>query len=286
MAGAAGRAEVVLAAGGAEADEAGHAVLHGLYWLVVNLAESGPLVLLVDDLHWADVPSLRFLEYLGRRLDGLAVTIVATTRPNEPGAPQALLDELARRARAAVLRPEPLDAEAVAHVLGRLDASPTPLHEAALGRPAATRCCSRCWPARPRRWGSTARPPRARAGGARGPRRRARRQRRLRPLGATALAVAHGRRDRRRARQLADVAALAGLEPEEARATRSRGSPRPACCSPDGARSCTPWCARRCSRPRRRRSARAARHRWRCGCASAAPASPWPAHWLQAEPAG
>ena len=47
------------------------AVLHGLYWLVVNLAAGGPLLLAIDDAHWADEPSLRWLAYLARRLDGL-----------------------------------------------------------------------------------------------------------------------------------------------------------------------------------------------------------------------
>ena len=40
------------------------AVLHGLYWLVANLAASRPLLILVDDAHWADEPSLRWLAYL------------------------------------------------------------------------------------------------------------------------------------------------------------------------------------------------------------------------------
>ena len=30
-----------------------------------------PLLVVVDDPHWADAPSLRFLEFLARRLDGL-----------------------------------------------------------------------------------------------------------------------------------------------------------------------------------------------------------------------
>src|SRR4051812_42166944 len=34
------------------------ATLHALYWLVSNLAESEPLLLAVDDAHWADVASL------------------------------------------------------------------------------------------------------------------------------------------------------------------------------------------------------------------------------------
>src|SRR2546425_1081248 len=52
------------------------AVLHGLFWLVSNLAERDPLVLVVDDAQWADRPSLRFLAYLARRLSGLALLLV------------------------------------------------------------------------------------------------------------------------------------------------------------------------------------------------------------------
>ena len=38
-------------------------VLHGLYWLVVGLAEGGLQLLVVDDLHWADGASVRFMEF-------------------------------------------------------------------------------------------------------------------------------------------------------------------------------------------------------------------------------
>jgi DNA-binding CsgD family transcriptional regulator len=69
----------------------GFAVLHGLYWLAANLADEQPVALLVDDLHWADRASLRWLEYLGRRLDGVPVVVVATLRPQEPGADVELL---------------------------------------------------------------------------------------------------------------------------------------------------------------------------------------------------
>ena len=40
------------------------AVLHGLYWLTVNLRRDGPLLLAVDDVQWCDSASLRFLAYL------------------------------------------------------------------------------------------------------------------------------------------------------------------------------------------------------------------------------
>ena len=38
--------------------------LHSLYWLIVNLTDDGPLLVLVDDCQWADSDSLRFVSYL------------------------------------------------------------------------------------------------------------------------------------------------------------------------------------------------------------------------------
>src|SRR4051794_35707981 len=40
-----------------------YATLHGLYWLVANAAAREPLVLAIDDLHWADAPSMRFIAF-------------------------------------------------------------------------------------------------------------------------------------------------------------------------------------------------------------------------------
>ena len=75
------------------------AVLHGLYWLTVNLSSVRPLVLAVDDLHWCDRASLRFLGYLARRLDECPVLLVASLRPSEPeadGTPAELTSDPAR----------------------------------------------------------------------------------------------------------------------------------------------------------------------------------------------
>ena len=53
-------------------DDVPYATLHGLFWLAANLAARRPLVVAVDDAHWADPPSLRWLTHLARRLDGLS----------------------------------------------------------------------------------------------------------------------------------------------------------------------------------------------------------------------
>jgi DNA-binding CsgD family transcriptional regulator len=107
---------------GADPDDDGFRALHGLYWLVANLAGRGPLALLVDDLQWVDAPSLRWLAFLAGRVDELPVAIVLALRPGEPGADDALLDVLAGDAR--VLRPRPLTETAVATLVrDRTDAS-------------------------------------------------------------------------------------------------------------------------------------------------------------------
>ena len=70
-----------------------------MYWLCANLAAEQPLLVVVDDAHWADAPSLRFLDALARRVEDLPVLLAIAARPAEPGAEQALLDGLATRPR-------------------------------------------------------------------------------------------------------------------------------------------------------------------------------------------
>ncbi len=95
------------------------ASLHGLYWLTVNITADGPLAVLVDDLHWCDAASLRFLAYLVRRLDGLPVLVAATLRPAERAADAAVLGELISDASTVSVRPRPLSEPATAELLGR-----------------------------------------------------------------------------------------------------------------------------------------------------------------------
>ncbi|MBQ1059122.1 AAA family ATPase [Micromonospora sp. C41] len=48
---------------------------------LLELTSRGPLVIVVDDIHHADVPSLRCLDYVARRLSGLSVLMVLTEAP-------------------------------------------------------------------------------------------------------------------------------------------------------------------------------------------------------------
>jgi DNA-binding CsgD family transcriptional regulator len=70
--------------------------IRALHRLVGRLAEGGPLLVAVDDVHAADEPSLRFLLYLSARVEGLPVTLVATALPPDPSAAGEVAAELAR----------------------------------------------------------------------------------------------------------------------------------------------------------------------------------------------
>lgn len=64
--------------------------------LIAQLAEREPLLLVLEDVHWADELSLRLLAALGRRIRALPVMIVATARqeelPSSPVLKRALLE--------------------------------------------------------------------------------------------------------------------------------------------------------------------------------------------------
>ena len=65
------------------------AVVHGLYWLTVNMAAGQPVLIAVDDAHWADPASLRWLAYLASRVEGLSIAVVVALQPAEPASRQA-----------------------------------------------------------------------------------------------------------------------------------------------------------------------------------------------------
>jgi DNA-binding CsgD family transcriptional regulator len=118
--GAAALAEPVFDAGAASSldPERAASVLHGLHWLVASLAERRPLALLIDDAHWLDPASARFLVYLARRLSALPVLLAVAARRGEaidPGGLVATMSEVARE----VLVPGALSAQATASIVRR-----------------------------------------------------------------------------------------------------------------------------------------------------------------------
>jgi ATP/maltotriose-dependent transcriptional regulator MalT len=104
------------------------AILHALYWLCANLAAAGPLCLVVDDVHWADVPSLRYLAFLLTRLEELDIALMVATRPREAGTDAELLATVTTDPSAEVIRLPPLTSAAVAAIVqSRLAEVPDPV---------------------------------------------------------------------------------------------------------------------------------------------------------------
>jgi DNA-binding CsgD family transcriptional regulator/tetratricopeptide (TPR) repeat protein len=128
LAGAAVLAEPVLVATGDDAAvEPQFSALHGLHWLAVNLAETRPLLVVVDDVHWADLASLRWLVYLARRLEGVPLALLLATRPAAAGVVQELLDELVAIPDVDLIQPSDLSEQATAELAADLlAAAPDP----------------------------------------------------------------------------------------------------------------------------------------------------------------
>jgi DNA-binding CsgD family transcriptional regulator len=93
-------------------DDVPYATMHGLYWLAANLAAARPLIIVVDDAHWSDAASLRWLFHLAARIDGLPVALLlaARTGPDQP----AMLEEIRSLPSGARLELAPLGAAATA----------------------------------------------------------------------------------------------------------------------------------------------------------------------------
>ena len=117
------------------ATDTSFAVLHGLYWLTVNLAERRPVLIAVDDAHWADEASLRWLAHLAPRLQAPSLSMVVALRPGEPASEGTPLTVLRAEART-VLRPGPLSAHAVVLMV-----------RAAVGPGAGDELCAAAWSA-------------------------------------------------------------------------------------------------------------------------------------------
>lgn len=95
---------------------------HALYWLVANLAADRPVVLVVDDVHWADRPSVNWLVYLARRIEDLGVLLLIGRRTGEPNAHGQTLAALRALSETRVIEPAPLSLDGslgvMRHALG------------------------------------------------------------------------------------------------------------------------------------------------------------------------
>ncbi len=97
----------------AESGDVSFGILHGLYWLTANVAQRRPTLIAIDDLHWTDGPSLRWLMYLAHRLEGLPLAVVVGLRPPEQSQQTELLTELVADPAAMLIRPAALGIDSI-----------------------------------------------------------------------------------------------------------------------------------------------------------------------------
>lgn len=105
-------------AGALEGDQS--AILHGLHRLVANLAATGPLVLKVDDVQWADAASLRFLAFHARRVRALPVVLLLARRSGEAATDAAALRAITELPEAQERTLKTLSAPAASEVVRQL----------------------------------------------------------------------------------------------------------------------------------------------------------------------
>ena len=101
----------------AAAEDRLFARFHGLHWLCARLAEERPLALLVDDAHWADEQSLRFLAYLEARIEEIPACAIVGVRTGEAAAAPDALTRLIEHEPLTTVRPPPLTPAAIAELV-------------------------------------------------------------------------------------------------------------------------------------------------------------------------
>lgn len=115
-------AELPLAAGLDDGLRPTIRLLDSLHQLIVELAEVRPLVLVVEDLQWADRSTRDLLVYLVASLSHETVLIIGTYRDDVPGPASglnAVLAELRRQRKVSGLELEPLTRAALAELVTR-----------------------------------------------------------------------------------------------------------------------------------------------------------------------
>lgn len=103
-----------------------------------RLAAEDPLLLILEDIHWADQTTLELLQYLAHRARGMHLLLIATYRSDEVHAAhplRRLLATLARERSAVDLRLDPLSRDETMELLrGMLGREPDPAFAAAIWR--------------------------------------------------------------------------------------------------------------------------------------------------------
>ena len=80
-------------------DEERYRLFESVCSFLVNASRAGPIVLILDDLHWADAPSLSLLQHLARRLSDSRLVVIVTYRDMELSRRRPLAECLAELRR-------------------------------------------------------------------------------------------------------------------------------------------------------------------------------------------
>ena len=132
-------AETVLRGDVAEGVEEGVA-FSALYWVLAEMAADSPVLLVVDDVHWCDLESLRWIGFVVRRLEGVNLAVLLAARPPDLSPPQRAFTALQEEPRVQRVALEPLTSEAAAVIVrdrfgAADDAFVVACHQASGGNP-------------------------------------------------------------------------------------------------------------------------------------------------------
>ena len=98
--------------------------------LVLRAAERKPRIVVVEDIQWADAPSLQLLSRLAQTLGATPLLLIATLRPNDPiGSAESASFVRELRNAAQNVELEPLSQEDVARYIAEIGGRLTPRHE-------------------------------------------------------------------------------------------------------------------------------------------------------------
>ncbi|GAA2629677.1 LuxR family transcriptional regulator [Actinomadura fulvescens] len=130
-----------------------YSIINSLFWLASDLASQNPLLIVMDDLQWADTASARFLAYLAARMDALPAVLMVALRPGS-GRIDHIVSMITRLPLAVSTTLAPLTASGCAELLAGLIDAPTQdlvlrCHEATRGNPFLVRELGRQLTSRP-----------------------------------------------------------------------------------------------------------------------------------------
>jgi DNA-binding CsgD family transcriptional regulator len=103
--------------GTAQQPTAEFSVLNALYWVIARLADTAPLLVVVDDAHWLDPPSLRFLDFLTPRVEEFRALLLVAMRALEAESDDPACRRIVADPASTVVRPDRLSRAAVAEMV-------------------------------------------------------------------------------------------------------------------------------------------------------------------------